>query len=61
MLGLLPCRDEVLGFSTSRSKDVEEKVRVVMKAEMTSTEGKEGVNIEACVVDETCQIHDENL
>lgn len=60
-LDLHTSREETLGIRTFGSPNVEQKVREVVRLSIESTEGKNGVIIEAYVVDEISQINNQHL
>ena len=60
-LCLEPCRRERLGIKTFGSTNVDEKVRDVVRMQLESVEGKKAGIIEAYVVENISEIHNEHI
>jgi len=60
-LRLEPCRRERLGIKTFGSTNVDEKVRDVVRMQLESVEGKKAGIIEAYVVQNFSEIHNEHV
>ena len=60
-LRLEPCRRERIGIKTFGSTNVDEKVRDVVRMQLESVEGKKAGIIEAYVVENISEIHNEHI
>ena len=60
-LRLEPCRRERLGIKTFGSTNVDEKVRDVVRMQLKSVEGKKAGIIEAYVVENISEIHNQHM